>query len=119
MGMTFVDVEIGNPADPDTTELVHFIVDSGATYSVVPGATLESLGIKPLTDETFVLANGDKIIRRKGVAIFKYMDRIGGSDVVFGEPGDENHLGVLTLESLGFALDPLRRELRNLPLMLA
>ena len=119
MGMTFVDVEISNSADPDTTELVHFIVDSGATYSVVPATTLEGLGIKPLTDETFVLANGDKNVRRKGVAVFKYKDRIGGSDVVFGEPGDENLLGVLTLESLGFALDPLRRELRNLPLMLA
>lgn len=105
--------------NPDESETIRFIVDSGATYSVVPEETLARLGIKPLTEERFILANGDTIARRKGVAVFKYKDRIGGSDVVFGEPGDENLLGVLTLESLGFALDPLRRELRNLPLMLA
>ena len=105
--------------DPESSEVVRFVVDSGATYSVVPRETLDRLGIQPLVEERFTLANGDVITRDKGVAVFKYRDRIGGSDVVFGEPGDENLLGVLTLESLGFALDPLRRELRNLPLMLA
>jgi predicted aspartyl protease len=117
--MTHVDIEVASVADPDRSETVRFLVDSGATYSVVPANVLAGLGIQPLADETFELANGDKIVRRKGVAVFKYEGRIGGSDVVFGEPGDANLLGVLTLESLGLALDPLRRELRNLPMMLA
>jgi hypothetical protein len=48
-----------------------------------------------------------------------YGDRIGGADVIFGEPGDSTLLGALTLGALGFALDPLRRELRPLPMILA
>jgi predicted aspartyl protease len=118
MGITFVDVEVASVADPDSTEMVHCLVDSGATYSVVPTVVLERLGIRPFSDETLILA-GDTIVRSRGAAIFKYQGRIGASDVLFGQPGDENLLGMLTLESLGFALDPLRRELRNLPLVLA
>ena len=53
-----------------------------------------------------------------GGALFKYGDRIGLANVIFGEPGDSTLLGVLTLEALGYALDPLRRELRPLPMLL-
>ncbi|MBI4340545.1 MAG: aspartyl protease [Chloroflexi bacterium] len=118
MGMTVMEIEVGNPANPEVTERVEFLVDSGAIYSVVPGPILAQLGIKPLTTQVFRLANGDKISRRKGVAMFKYRDRIGGADVVFGEPGDSNLLGAFTLEALGLGLDPLRRELLELPMIL-
>ncbi|HTV53839.1 MAG TPA: hypothetical protein VMI06_02890, partial [Terriglobia bacterium] len=57
--------------------------------------------------------------RKKGVAVFKYGERAGGADVVFGERGDSTLLGALTLEALGLSLDPLRRELRQLPMILA
>lgn len=39
-------------------------------------------------------------------------------DVIFGEEDDSILLGALTLESLGLALDPLKRELRPLPMVL-
>jgi len=39
--------------------------------------------------------------------------------VIFGEKGDSTLLGAVTLESLGVWLDPLRRELRPLPMILA
>ncbi|MEX0783551.1 MAG: aspartyl protease family protein [Dehalococcoidia bacterium] len=118
MGLTTVEVEIGLPNDGDRWESLEFLVDSGAVYSVVPAAVLERLGIKPIAEQVFRLAHGDRIVRRKGIAAFRLGERIGGADVVFGEPGDSNLLGALTLESLGLALDPLRRELRELPMLL-
>jgi hypothetical protein len=51
--------------------------------------------------------------------VFRLGERVGGSDVIFGEAGDINLLGALTLESLGLLLDPLERELRELPRLLA
>ena len=119
MGLTFLDIEVGNPARPDLTETVEFLIDSGAVYSVVPVAILDRLGILPLTQEQFRLADGSKIFRQKGIALFKYGERIGGADVIFGEEDDATLLGALTLEALGLSLDPLKRELRPLPLLLA
>jgi clan AA aspartic protease len=119
MGLTVLEVEVGNPANPEVTEKLEFLVDSGAIYSVVPTPILERLEIKPLADQEFRLADGTKIVRKKGIALFKYMDKIGGADVIFGEEGDSVLLGAFTLEALGLALDPLKRELKPLPMILA
>lgn len=119
MGLTVLEIEVGNPANPEITEKIEFLIDSGAIYSVVPASILKRLGIKPLAEQEFRLADGTKIVRRKGIALFKYGDRIGGADVMFGEEGDSMLLGVFTLEALGLSLDPLRRELRPLPMILA
>jgi len=118
VGITVLAVEVGNPANPDVTERLDFLIDSGATYSVVPSAVLERLGIRPLCEQEFRLADGTRIVRKKGVALFKYGERIGGADVIFGEDGDSVLLGAMTLEALGFSLDPLRRELKPLPMLL-
>lgn len=119
MGLTFLEIEVGNPANPDVTEKLEFLIDSGAIYSVVPTPILERLGIKPLSEHEFRLANGTKIVRKKGGALFKYGERIGVADVIFGEEGDSMLLGAFTLEALGLSLDPLRRELKPLPMILA
>lgn len=117
--MTVLEVEVANPASPKITEKVEFLIDSGAIYSVVPSNILKRLNITPLVKESFRFADGSKISRQKGVAVFKYGKRIGGADVIFGEQGDSTLLGAFTLEALGLSLDPLRRELKPLPMILA
>jgi clan AA aspartic protease len=119
LGLTELEVDVASPAAPEITEKVMFLIDSGAIFSVVPSPILEKLGIKPLVEEEFRLANGEKIVRKKGVAIFKFSGRVGGADVIFGESEDSTLLGALTLEALGLSLDPLRRQLKPIPMMLA
>ncbi len=119
MGLTFLQIEVGNPANPEVTKPIEFLVDSGAIYSVVPTPILDELGIKPLAEEKFILANGEKIVRKKGIALFKYAGKVGGADVIFGETDDSTLLGAFTLEALGLMLDPLKRELKPLPMTLA
>ena len=118
MGVTTLDIEIANIADPETIERLRFTVDSGAVYSVVPAPVLRRLGIRPLKRETFRLADGTHIRRHKGGALFKFRDYVGVADVIFGEKGDATLLGALTLEALGLVLDPIRRELRPMDLLL-
>ena len=118
MGLTVLEIEVGNPSSPDVTEKIEFLIDSGAIYSVVPTPVLERLGIQPLSEQEFRLADGSKIVRKKGGALFKYGERIGVADVIFGEEEDSKLLGAFTLESLGLGLDPLRRELIFLPMIL-
>ena len=118
MGVTTLAVQVANPATPDVTETLQFTVDSGAVYSVVPADVLQRLGIRPLKQETFRLANGTHILRHKGAAIFRFQEWIGSGDVIFGEEGDATLLGALTLEALGLSLDPIKRELRPMLLTL-
>ena len=119
MGLTVLEIEVGSPATPEVTEPIEFLIDSGAVYSVVPFEILNRLGIRPVAEQTFRLADGTKIKRKKGIALFKYGDRVGGADVIFGEEGDQVLLGAFTLEALGLALNPIRRELHPLPMILA
>ena len=119
MGLTVLELEVGNPATPETTEVLEFLIDSCAIYSVAPTVILEKLGIKPPAVEEFRLANGEAIHRKKGIALFEYGNKIGGADVIFGEADDSILLGAFTLESLGLPPDPLKRELKPLPMTLA
>lgn len=119
MGLTVLEIEVGNPAKPKIREKLEFLIDSGAIYSVAPAKTLKRLGIKPLTEQEFRLADGSKIKRKKGIALFKYKEHIGGADVIFGEEGDSLLLGAFTLEALGLGLNPIKRELIPIPMILA
>ena len=119
MALTHVAMRIANPARPRRSVRVKFLVDSGAVYSVVPERTLDGLGVKPHSRRTFVLADGSEVTRSIGDAVFRLDGRQGASPVIFGKLGDSVLLGAVTLEALGVLLDPLRRELRPLPMLLA
>lgn len=118
MGLTHIKAIVANPANPRKTAKLTFLVDSGAIYSVVPGETLRRLGIKAHSSRTFTLADGTEIKRRMGDAIFLIDSERGASPVIFGERGDSTLLGTVSLESLGFILDPIKRILRPLPMVL-
>ena len=47
MGATHVTVTIRNPADPDRAWEGLFLVDTGATDSLVPRPHLEAIGLRP------------------------------------------------------------------------
>lgn len=117
MAITHLDIPVRNPQFPKKTTVAHFLVDSGAVYSVMPVATLEKLGIKADDKQKFSLANGEIIEKSVGNALFEYLGKIRSSPVVFGEKGIYL-LGAVTLESLGVILDPINRELRPLPMLL-
>ena len=117
MAITFLKVKVSNPARPAKSKECDFLVDSGAVYSVLPKEVLRRLGIKPTSHEEFTLANGETIRSPVGNAYFEYRGKIRAAPVIFGEKGIFL-LGATTLEALGMILDPIRRELRPLPMVL-
>ena len=119
MGLTYIQASIANPARPRRSAKLKFLIDSGAFYSVVPARVLRRLGIKPGKTKTFILADGTEVKRSLGQALFRLNGDEGASPVIFGETGDSVLLGIVSLEALGLILDPLKRELRPLPMMLA
>jgi clan AA aspartic protease len=119
MGLTYIEATIANPARPRKTARLKFLVDSGAVYSVVPAAVLRRVGIKPRTTRRFILADGTTVTRRIGQVLFRLDGQEGASPVIFGQKDDSVLLGTVSLEALGLILDPLKRQLRPLPMMLA
>lgn len=117
MGLTVLRVDVANPADPDRRESLDFLIDSGAVYSFAPGDVLRRLGIVPHSRQRFRLADGSSIERDRSDALFFYRNQRGAAPVIFGEEGDATLLGAVTLESLGFVLDAIRRDLLPLPMV--
>ena len=38
-------------------------------------------------EQEYRLADGSKVVRKKGAALFRYGERVGVADVIFGEAG--------------------------------
>jgi predicted aspartyl protease len=118
MGITLTRAKIKNPEFPQKEKELEFLVDSGAIYSVVPKDDLQKLGIKPHRKQQFTLADGTKVEREMGDAIFELEGVRAASPVVFGKRGDSLLMGAFTLEALGFILDPFKRKLRPMKLLM-
>ncbi len=117
MAITFLKVKVINPERPKKVKECEFLVDSGAVYSVVPRKVLKVLGIKATSSQEFILANGEIVKRPVGNAYFGYQGKIRAAPVIFGDEG-VFLLGATTIEALGMILDPIRRELKPLPMVL-
>ena len=110
MGLTHVEVEISNPAEPRREERVEVLVDTGATLSVIPRSTLEKIGVRPIGTNNFK-AFGGVITRETGAILIRYDSSVASVTAVFGEESDPSVMGVTALESLGYRVDPVAGKL--------
>ncbi|MEM2226573.1 MAG: retropepsin-like aspartic protease [Candidatus Bathyarchaeia archaeon] len=96
-------------------ERVRFLVDSGATYTVLRRSLWERLGLEPKRTVELILADGSAVSRKLSEAIIELPPHGEyHSPIILGEPEDEDLLGTVTLEIFGLMLDPLKRVLRPL-----
>ena len=103
MGMFTVPVEISNPWG-GVAASIEPVVDTGAGFSVMPASLLESLGLEPVEQDEFMLANGEIRVYSVGEARFKINGRERTTPVVFGDD-DVFLLGAVTLQSFGLVAD--------------
>jgi clan AA aspartic protease len=115
MGATHVTVAIRNPAEPERVWEGLFLVDTGATDSLVPRDHLESIGLQPKGKRTYELADGNELKMDITTADIEFMGEIVGGTIIYGEPNTEPILGVTALESVGIEVDPLNQTLKRLP----
>ena len=67
----------------------------------------------------FSLFDGRTITRQVGDAYFEFGGDGGAAPVIFGGKGDEPLLGATTLGSIGLVLDPFKRLLIPMRMLLA
>ena len=118
MGVTYVDVTIRNPADPQRSWTGKFLVDTGAFDSLVPRTHLEAIGLQPRGHREYVLADGSAIALDITIAEIEFEGEIVGGTIIYGDDSAEPLLGVTALESGGFEVDPRSERLKRLPAVL-
>jgi clan AA aspartic protease len=118
MGITFADLALRNIDHPAKRSTGKFLVDSGATFTVIPAEISKLLDLKPVRKEKFQLADGGEIVRGVGNCLVKYKNIEVPTQVILGEGDDSALLGVLTLEEMGLSLHPLSRKLDKMLLHL-
>lgn len=88
------------------------LVDTGATMPLIPEDVLRSLGVSPLTERIFTLADGSRQTLPVGPVWLSYGGYSAPCLVVFAPRGTMPLFGALALESLGLEVDPINRRLK-------
>jgi len=117
MGITYIEGEVRGTDGKKA--VVRFLVDSGASYTVLPQKDWQALGLKAKRTATFTLADGTQIERAISECHLTLPQGEAHTPVILGESGDEPLLGVVTLEILGLVLNPFTRTLQPMRMLLA
>ena len=115
MGATHVTVTVRNPAEPERFWEGLFLVDTGATDSMVPGSHLKAIGLRPKSRRVYETADGRRIEADITTADIEFMGDTVGGTILFGNDDVEPLLGVTALESVGIEVDPVNNRLKRLP----
>jgi len=111
MGTFSAKLRVWNPASPSRVEEMDVIVDTGAAYSWISRAKLESMGVNSVRRMQFRTIEGHTIERDLAPVFVATDGFTGGDNVVMAEAGDMEVLGSHTLETLGVTVDPVNKRL--------
>jgi len=114
MGVFSVAILVGDSRG-ERFEPVEALVDTGATYTVVPASLLERLDVEIRGRRKFLLADGREIERSIGQTWLRIDGQTLTTIVVFAEEGARPLLGAVTLEEFGLGVDPVARKLIPVP----
>ena len=117
MGITDISGTVQGPTGIEAE--VNFLIDSGATYTLVPLRVWEIIGLSAKREMTFTLADGTTVERKISECFMVLPQGETHTPVILGEADDEALLGVVTLEELGLLFNPFNRTLQPMRMMLA
>ena len=110
MGTFTVSLQVGDLGRQQFIE-VQALVDTGATYTVLPQSLLSRLGIEPEEIRRFELADERVVEYPVGQARLRLDNRELIAVVVFIPEDAAPLIGATTLELFGLGVDPVRQEL--------
>src|SRR6267142_6180664 len=115
MGLIHLTVKLRSLGSANGAYEAEFVVDTGATDSLVPASELNTIGVQPVGKTTYELANGEVVEYEFGLVEIDFMDEVTAGRVIFGPDNSEPILGVTALESVGIVVDPANRTLKRMP----
>ena len=115
MGLIRTIVKLRSLGSSNGTYEAEFLVDRGATDSLVPASELTRIGVHPVGKTAYELADGTVHEYSFGLVEIGFMDELTAGRVIFGPDNAEPILGVTALESVGITIDPASPRLKRLP----
>src|SRR6266545_2911996 len=106
MGLTKVTTKLTSLQNGARTFEALFLVDTGATDSMVPARDLDQIGVKREGKMAYELADGSVKEYSYGLVRIEFMGEVTAGRVIFGDSNSEPLLGVTALESVGILVDP-------------
>lgn len=110
MGAFSHTVEVLDLAETQSAR-IEALVDTGASFSLIPRSLLRRLGISPTRTAEFTLADGRVVQRDIGNAVFRADGQQTITTIVFGDDDNQFLLGAHALEGLLLSVDPARKRL--------
>ena len=110
MGTFTVTLQVGDLAGQNFAE-VEALVDTGATYTVLPKEVLDRLGIPQEGGRRFELGDDRVVEYPIGYARVRLREDETIALVVLGQEGAKPLLGATALEHLSLAVDPIHQRL--------
>ena len=104
-------VTVASPTEHEKREPVELLVDTGATFTVLPDEVWRRIGLQGEITRTLRTADGRLLERQQDLAFIEVNGSRGTVPVVQGGEEDIAVLGVTSLEILGLPFDPVRGEL--------
>ncbi|MBI5209459.1 MAG: clan AA aspartic protease [Elusimicrobia bacterium] len=114
MGAVRVTVAISNLARTKKGFEDTFLVDTGYIDCMAPAGKLKKAGIREEGRDAYELANGQPVEYAYGFARVSFMGSETIVRIIFGPEGTEPILGVVALEDVGIAVDPVSRTLKKM-----
>ncbi len=109
---TFVaKLKVSNVNEPQRSVELQLMVDTGATYSWISRARLETLGARPMRRTQLRTIEGRLIARDLAGVLVAFDGHEALDNVVMAEPGELEVMGAITLEALGLAVDTVQQKL--------
>ena len=110
MGTFHITLAVGDPQGESYVP-VEALVDTGATYTMLPASMLQNLGVVPHDRAEFELADGNVAEMDIGRTWVRIDGRSEIVPIIFGEEGTTALLGAVTLEIFMLGVDLVRQEL--------
>jgi len=112
-----VKIKASSLTKPELKTELELLVDTDSMLTWMPRKILDALGVKPRGVRQFKTIGGKLIKRETGVVVVEYDGLETVSEVVFAEEADGSVMGVTTLESLGFRVNPVTGKLEYIGLL--
>lgn len=106
-----IQASLANPEDRERRATAELLVDTGATYTLLPEEVVRALGLTTPWQRTATLASGEDVTYAMGHVLIRLNGEEMPTIFLAGPPSCQGLIGAVTLEEFALAADPVHRRL--------